>query len=154
LRDSAVVLAVIYPTRDGRIRQETIPAGSVLIRGEDGEALIARGLNDPGAAIAQQDLLVGILSSLGRVGEILNQPEVETRTAASDDRFAQTIVTRSREPELWAAALEGFFKTTADRLADRSDRAVEELLSRPTVAVLPAGTETSIVINSTFRVAR
>lgn len=151
---SASAIAVVYPDQDGNVRQEAIPAGSVLIRGEDGEALVAVGLNDPGPAIARQDLLVGILSSLGRIGEILNQPEVETRTASSDEDFAQTVISRSREPELWAAALEGFFSTTADRLSERSDQAVEELLSRPNVAVLPEETKTSIVINSTFRVAR
>lgn len=151
---SASAIAVVYPDQDGNVHQETIPAGSVLIRGEDGEALVAVGLNDPGPAIARQDLLVGILSSLGRMGEILNQPEVETRTASSDEDFAQTVISRSREPELWAAALEGFFSSTADRLSGRSDKAVEELLSRPNVAVLPEKTKTSIVINSTFRVAR
>jgi small nuclear ribonucleoprotein (snRNP)-like protein len=151
---SASAIAVVYSDQKGNVRQEMIPAGSVLIRGEDGEALVAVGLNDPGTAIARQDLLVAILGSLGRIGEILNQPEVETRTASSDEDFAQTVISRSREPELWAAALEGFFSTTADRLSERSDQAVEELLSRPNVAVLPEETKTSIVINSTFRVAR
>ena len=151
---NASAIAVIYPDRDGNIRQETLPAGAVLLRGKAGEALVAKALNDPGDAIAGQDLLIGVLSSLGTIGGRLNQPDVEARTNTSNDRFAQTIVTRSRKPEIWAAALEGFFAPLADRLANRSDRAVDEMLRRPTVAVLPEGTETSIVINSTFRVTR
>ena len=151
---NASAIAVIYPDQDGNIRQETLPAGAVLLRGKAGEALVAKALNDPGDAIAGQDLLIGVLSSLGTIGERFNQPNIEARTATSNDRFAQTIVTRSRKPELWAAALEGFFAPLVDRLAKRSDRAVEEMLNRPTVAVLPEGTETSIVINSTFRVTR
>ena len=151
---NASAIAVIYPDQDGNIHQETLPAGAVLLRGKAGEALVAKALNDPGDAISGQDLLIGVLSSLGTIGERFNQPNIEARTATSNDRFAQTIVTRSRKPELWAAALEGFFAPLADRLAKRSDRAVEEMLNRPTVAVLPEGTETSIVINSTFRVTR
>jgi hypothetical protein len=150
---SASAIAVIYPSNTGEIRQETIPLGSILVRGEDGEALVAESLNDPGSDIAKQDLLVGILSSLGRIGEIFNQPDIQTRTS-SDDEFDQTTISRSREPQIWAAALEGFFRTTADRLSDRSDRAIEELLNRPDVVVLPEGTEVSIVVNSLFRVAR
>jgi hypothetical protein len=151
---SASAIAVIYPSNTGEIHQETIPFGSIVVRGEEGEALVAESLNDPGSDIAKQDLLVGLLSSLSRVGEIFNQPDIQTRTSSSEDDFNQTTLSRSREPQIWAAALEGFFRTTADRLSDRSDRAIEELLNRPDVVVLPEGTKVSIVVNSVFRVAR
>jgi hypothetical protein len=151
---SASAIAVIYPNDAGEVRQATIPFGSILVRGEDGEALVAESLSDPGSDIAKQDLLVGLLSSLGRIGEIFNQPDIQTRTSSSEDDFDQTTISRSREPQIWAAALEGFFRTTADRLSERSDRAIEELLNRPNVVVLPEGTEVSIVVNSFFRVAR
>lgn len=151
---SASAIAVIYPNDAGEVRQETIPFGSILVRGEDGEALVAESLNDPGPDIAKQDVLVGLLSSLGRIGEIFNQPDIQTRTFSSEDDFDQTTISRSGEPQIWAAALEGFFRTTADRLSDRSDRAIEELLNRPNMVVLPEGTEVSIVVNSFFHVAR
>jgi hypothetical protein len=50
--------------------------------------------------------------------------------------------------------LDGFFNTTAQRLNQRSEQATQELIRRNTVAVLPAGTEVSVVINSFFRVNR
>jgi hypothetical protein len=111
---------------------------------------VAEKLRDAGGAIAGQDLLVGALSALGRVGEIINQPESQTTTTGRG--FSQTS-TRSN-PSVLAAVLEGAFETTAERLSSRSDTMVEEMLQRPNVLVLAGETEVSVVVNSLFRIAR
>jgi Bacterial conjugation TrbI-like protein len=146
----ASAVAVVYRRVDGQTKQEAIPVGTVLIRGIEGNALVAQKLHDSGGAIAGQDLLVGALSALGRVGEIINQPESQTTTPGRD--FSQTS-TRSN-PSVLAAVLEGAFETTAERLSSRSDTRVEEMLQRPDVLVLPGETEVSVVVNSLFRIAR
>jgi hypothetical protein len=146
----ASAVAVVYRGADGQTKQEAIPVGTVLIRGVEGEALVAEKLHDAGGAIAGQDLLVGALSALGRVGEIINQPESQTTTTGRG--FSQTS-TRSN-PSVLAAVLEGAFETTAERLSSRSDTMVEEMLQRPNVLVLAGETEVSVVVNSLFRIAR
>jgi Bacterial conjugation TrbI-like protein len=146
----ASAVAVLYRGADGRTKQEAIPVGTVLIRGIEGNALVAQKLHDSGGAIAGQDLLVGALSALGRVGEIINQPESQTTTSGRG--FSQTS-TRSN-PSVLAAVLEGAFETTAERLSSRSDTMVEEMLQRPNVLVLSGETEVSVVVNSLFRIAR
>jgi hypothetical protein len=146
----ASAVAVVYQGADGQTKQEAIPVGTVLIRGTEGSALVAEKLRDAGGAIAGQDLLIGALSALGRVGEIMNQPESQTVT--TNGRFSQTS-TRSN-PSVLAAVLEGAFETTAERLSSRSDTMVEEMLQRPNVLVLAGETKVSVVVNSLFRIAR
>lgn len=144
----ASAVAVLYRDQSGTVQQQALPPGAVLIRGKQGSPLIAENLHNPGGAIAGQDLLVAALSSLGRIGEIINQPQ--TQTVTSGLGYSQTS-TRS-DPEIWAAALEGAFGTTAERLSDRSDQMIEEMLSRPNVIVLTPESDVSVVVNSFFQV--
>lgn len=151
---SASAIALIYPDSQGIIKQETIPAETLLIRGRGQQPLIAKKLNDVGTDIAQQDLLVGLLSSLGKVGSIVNQPRTQSSTVVSSGTFNQSTITSNSNPQIWAAALEGFFSPVSERLSRRSDQAVQELLERPNIQFLPEGTEVSVVVNSFLKVER
>lgn len=151
---SASAIALIYPDSQGAVKQETIPAETFLIRGRGQQPLIAKKLNDVGTDIAQQDLLVGLLSSLGKVGSIVNQPRTQSSTVVSSGTFNQSTITSNSNPQIWAAALEGFFSLVSERLSRRSDQAVQELLQRPNIQFLPEGTEVSVVVNSFLKVER
>ncbi|MEH1965336.1 hypothetical protein [Nostoc sp.] len=151
---SASAIALIYPDSQGTVKQETIPAEALLIRGRRQQPLIAKKLNDVGTDIAQQDLLVGLLSSLGKVGSIVNQPRTQSSTVVSSGTFNQSTITSNSNPQIWAAALEGFFSPVSERLSRRSDQAVQELLQRPNIQFLPEGTEVSVVVNSFLKVER
>ncbi len=151
---SASAIALIYPDSQGTVKQETIPADTLLIRGRGQQPLIAKKLNDVGTDIAQQDLLVGLLSSLGKVGSIVNQPRTQSSTVVSSGTFNQSTITSNSNPQIWAAALEGFFSPVSERLSRRSDQAVQELLQRPNIQFLPEGTEVSVVVNSFLKVER
>jgi hypothetical protein len=149
---SASAIALIYPDTQGKIRQETIPENTLLIQGEDNQPLIAQKLNDVGPQIAQQDLLIGLLSGLGRVGSVINQPRTQSNTITSGGTFSQSVITTTSDPEIWAAALEGFFSPTADRISQRSDQVVQELMQRPNIQFLPEGTKVSVVVNSFLKI--
>ncbi|MBN3961517.1 TrbI/VirB10 family protein [Nostoc sp. NMS8] len=151
---SASAIALIYPDSQGTVKQESIPAETLLIRGRGQQPLIAKKLNDVGTDIAQQDLLVGLLSSLGKVGSIVNQPRTQSSTVVSSGTFNQSTITSNSNPQIWAAALEGFFSPVSERLSRRSDQAVQELLQRPNILFLPEGTEVSVVVNSFLKVER
>ncbi|MEA5554828.1 hypothetical protein VB713_28295, partial [Anabaena cylindrica UHCC 0172] len=151
---SATGIALVYPDSQGTVKQETIPASTLLIRGGNKRPLIAQKLNDVGSEIAQQDLLVGLLSSLGKVGSIVNQPRTQSSTVVSNGTFNQNTVSSTADPQIWAAALEGFFSPVSDHLLRRSDQAVQELLQRPNIQFLPEGTEVSVVVNNFLQVAR
>ena len=151
---SATGIALVYPDSQGTVKQETIPVSTLLIRGNNKRPLIAQKLNDVGSEIAQQDLLVGLLSSLGKVGSIVNQPRTQSSTVVSNGTFNQNTVSSTADPQIWAAALEGFFSPVSERLSRRSDQAVQELLQRPNIQFLPEGTEVSVVVNNFLQVAR
>ena len=149
------VVAVVYPDSSGQIQQQTIPKDSILIRGADNRPLIARGMQDPGAAIARQDILVGLLGAAGQVGEIVNQPNTQSSTAVSNGGFSsQTIQTSNPRPNLLAAAVQGFFQPMSQRLSQRAEQTTQELTSRPNVAIVPQGTRVSVFFNTFFEVTR
>ena len=152
---SQSVVALVYPDAAGRIQQVPIPPGNLIVRGTDNQPLIADSLFDRGSEIAKADILVGILGSLGRVGEIINRPAQETFSQQSGF-FGSTAVktTTSPEPNILAAALEGFFTPTAQRLRERSDRDAQELLKRGNVAIVPEGTQVSVFVNAFVTVQR
>jgi len=94
------------------------------------------------------------LSALGQAGALLNQPTEKFSKAIDSDSFSSTTMRRSRQPSLLPALLDGFFTTTAQRLNQRSEQQTQDLIKRNTLAIVPAGTEVSVVINSFFRVNR
>ena len=151
---SASAIAIVYRDRSGQIRQQALPSDSLQIRGQDNRPLIAQKLNDVGPDIARQDLLTGLLNSLGRVGTIINQPRTQSSTVTSGGGFNQSVITTSAEPQIWAAALEGFFNPIVERMSRRSDQNMQELLQRPNVQFVSEGTEVSVVVNSFLRVNR
>ncbi|MEG4518979.1 MULTISPECIES: hypothetical protein [unclassified Microcoleus] len=152
---SQSVVALVYPDSAGRIQQVPIPPGYLIVRGTDNQPLIADSLFDRGSEIAKADILVGILGSLGRVGEIINRPAQENFSQQSGF-FGSTAIktTTSREPNILAAALEGFFTPTAQRLRERADRDAQELLKRGNVAIVPEGTQVSVFVNAFVTVQR
>ncbi|MFB2839317.1 TrbI/VirB10 family protein [Floridanema evergladense] len=151
----ASAIAIVYTDESGKVKQQEIPSGAILIAGEDGTPLIAKGHLDSGDDIAKQDLFVGLLSGIGRVGEVFTQPRTTSSTSINSGGFNRdTITVENREPQIWSAVLDGFFSPLAKRLERRSQRAVEELLSRPNIAMVPKGTKVSVTVNSFLTISR
>ncbi|MEO1377988.1 MAG: hypothetical protein AAFW70_27665 [Cyanobacteria bacterium J06635_10] len=147
------VVAVVYKDSAGRVKQKTIPKNTILIRGENNKPLLAKSISDKGKAIAQQDILIGLLGAAGRAGEVFNQNQNQSSTVISNNSFSsQTFNTKARKPNLLAAAVEGFFKPMSQRLSQRANKASNEIMNRPDVAVVPVGTKVSVVFSNFFEV--
>lgn len=150
----ATAVALVYSDRNGQIKQQPIPEGAILIAGEGGGPLIASGYFDPGSDIAGQDILTAVLSGVGRVGQVFAEPKVRSSSSISGRFGSSTTTVESRDPQIWSAVLDGFFSPLAKRMESRSDRATEELLNRPNVAVVNKGTPVSITVNSFLNIYR
>jgi hypothetical protein len=150
----ATAVALVYSDRNGQIKQQPIPEGAILIAGEGGRPLIASGYFDPGSDIAGQDILTAVLSGVGRVGQVFAEPKVRSSSSISGRFGSSTTTVESRDPQIWSAVLDGFFSPLAKRMESRSDRATEELLNRPNVAVVNKGTPVSITVNSFLNIYR
>ncbi|MEG4505683.1 hypothetical protein QUA81_31425 [Microcoleus sp. F6_B4] len=150
----ATAVALVYSDRNGQIKQQPIPEGAILIAGEGSGPLIASGYFDPGSDIAGQDILTAVLSGVGRVGQVFAEPKVRSFSSISGGFGNSTTTVESRDPQIWSAVLDGFFSPLAKRMESRSDRATEELLNRPNVAVVNKGTPVSITVNSFLNIYR
>jgi hypothetical protein len=150
----ATAVALVYSDRNGQIKQQPIPEGAILIAGEGSGPLIASGYFDPGSDVAGQDILTAVLSGVGRVGQVFAEPKVRSSSSISGRFGNSTTTVESRDPQIWSAVLDGFFSPLAKRMESRSDRATEELLKRPNVAVVNKGTPVSITVNSFLNIYR
>lgn len=153
VRQSAI--AVVYRDRLGRIRQQEIPPNNLIVRGSNNKHLVAKSQGRSNGSILQQDLLIGALSSLGRIGEIINRPEEELiREDDGFDSYRRERRTTSDEGDILGAALEGFFERSADRLSERSNQSIERQLARKPVLVVPEGEKATVYVNAFLEVYR
>jgi hypothetical protein len=109
---------------------------------------------DKGQAIAQQDILIGLLGAAGRTGEVFNQNQSQSSIVTSNGDFnSQIITTKANKPNILAAAVEGFFKPMSQRLTQRADKASNEISNSPDVAILPVNTKVSIFFNNFLEIS-
>ncbi|NJL63254.1 MAG: hypothetical protein HC903_17290 [Methylacidiphilales bacterium] len=148
------VVAIIYKDKLGQIKQQQIPQGVISIQTEDNKPLIAQALSDKGKAIAQQDILIGLLGAAGRAGEIFNQNQSQSSSVISNGGLSSQIVsTKANKPNILGAAVEGFFKPMSQRLGQRADKASSDILSRPDVVIVPKSAKISIFFNNFLEVS-
>ncbi|BAY41246.1 hypothetical protein NIES2111_56420 (plasmid) [Nostoc sp. NIES-2111] len=123
-----------------------ISTGAISVTGEGGRPLIAKKFQDRGGEIARNDLFGGAVSALGKVGEIINQPDSEEEI---EDEFTGRIRRRSsgNRRNVTGALLEGFFGQVSQNVSQRNQRATQEINSRPNAWFIPQGTKVSITVN-------
>ncbi|MBD2682859.1 MULTISPECIES: TrbI/VirB10 family protein [Nostoc] len=126
-----------------------IGAGAISVTGEGGRPLIARRFQDRGGEIARSDLFGGAVSALGKVGEIMNQPDSEEEV---EDEFTGSIRRRSsgNRRNVTGALLEGFFGQVSENISQRNQRTTQEIFSRPNAWYIGAGTKVTITVNRTL----
>jgi hypothetical protein len=148
------VTAIVYTDKSGRVKQQQITQGVISIQAEDNKPLIAQALSDKGKAIAQQDILIGLLGAAGRAGEVFNQNQSQSSIVTSNGNFnSQVITSKANKPNILAAALEGFFKPMSQRLTQRADKASSEISNSPDVAILPVNTKVSVFFNNFLEIS-
>jgi hypothetical protein len=124
-----------------------ISAGAISVTGVGGRPLIARRFQDRGGEIARNDLFGGAVSALGKVGEIMNQPNNEEEI---EDEFTGRRIRRrssGNQRNLTGALIEGFFGQVSQNLSQRNQRATEEITSRPNTWFIPQGTKVTFNVN-------
>ncbi|MCW5318769.1 hypothetical protein GTQ43_35410 [Nostoc sp. KVJ3] len=123
-----------------------ISAGAISVTGVGGRPLIARRFQDRGGEIARSDLFGGAVSALGKVGEIMNQPDSEEEIS---DEFTGRIRKRSsgNQRNLTGALMSGFFGQVSQNISQRNQRNTQEITSRPNTWFIPQGTKVTFNVN-------
>lgn len=122
-----------------------ISAGAISITGEGGKPLIAKKFQDRGGEIARNDVFGGLVSGLGKVGEIINQPDTEEEWEDDDGR-TRTRTSGNRR-NITGALMEGFFGQVSQNMNQRNQRASQEIMARPNSWYISAGTKVTITVN-------
>lgn len=130
-------------SQNGQQTELTLAPGAIEVRGDKGNPLIARRLENRGRSIAGMDIGLFALSGVARGAELLNQAEesvvvTDTSTTVSQDR---------PQPNILAGVLEGGAGELRERIGERNERAIQEALSRSNPWYLKAGTRLQVFVN-------
>lgn len=148
-------VAVVYRDRSGNLQQQEIAPHNLIVRGRDNQHLIAKSQGGSSGGSLEQDLLVGAMSGLGNIGEVINRPTEEiVREDDSFDSYRRSRRTTSGEADILGAALEGFFERTAERVSDRSTQRTERQAARKDLLLVPTGEQVTVYVNAFLEVQR
>lgn len=143
-------VAVSYEDSQGILKQELLPPGAIVIRGENNGPLVSEQTTDPGGAVLGQDVLIGLMAAGAKGFEELNQPD--ENTTISDDFVIRT--SSDRNSSLLNGAAEGVFTASKERLDERSEQIVERELAKVPIYHLEAGEQVTIFVNSFLEINR
>jgi hypothetical protein len=147
---NGVISAVAVSQLDNTGMEQPLPPESLVLTGEQGSPLIAKGYFDDGGTIASMDFSTAALGALGKVGEILNRPKEQTSSSTSGGTVSQTTTSTTGEPNLLGALLEGGASPVLDQILKRNDRAIQDLQKRKNLWFLEAGTPVQIMVTRSF----
>lgn len=147
------VVAVVYQAPSGEIRQEAVQPGTIVVRGEGNEPLIAARQRRSNFG---NDLMLGLMGAAGRVGELLNQGDLfeSSSSAGGSNGGSSTSVTRrSGDTNVTAAALDGFFNPLVERAQERAAAREEEQQNSANILMVEEGESVSVIVNGILEVS-
>ena len=142
------VVAIIYADRNGNMQQDMLERGVLSIRGKNNAPLIAQLSNEQNTT--RQDLMFGLSNALSNIGRTINSGSTTSTSASSPNSASSTTIFSNGDRNILAAALEGFFGATTERMQQRLEPDDERL----PVLVVPEGEEVSVFVNGLLNVNR
>ena len=153
-KGSLSAIAIVYKDAAGNTHQQQIPSGAITIKGTNNSPLIAQSSSGNRPIISKQDVLLGALSGLGNIGQVINRPRSQTTINSSVLGSNQTTISTANNPNILAAALEGVFNTTVRRATEKAAQADIQPTQPRNVSVIAKGTEVTVFVNAFLRVAK
>jgi hypothetical protein len=118
-----------------------------LIRGEDGNPLVAEIHHDREAAITARDVGQFALGAIRGAASTYTRANTRVQTGNG-----ATIITENNPaPNILAGALEGGTDAILDTITDRNQRAAEALEQRPHIPYIQAGTPVQVFVNQSMQ---
>ncbi|MEX0270490.1 TrbI/VirB10 family protein [Leptolyngbyaceae cyanobacterium UHCC 1019] len=143
------VIAVVAPSVKGNQVVE-LPFGAIQIVGEAGKPLVAERQNPERGRLAGKDITVALLGALGQVGGLLNRLGNQTTTTSP---YLSTTSISNGQTNILGGLLEGGFGKLADRVAQRQQQEIDQILKRPNLWYIPANRELTIFVSAPMEVA-
>ena len=128
-------------------RELVLPSQTILIRGDNGDPLVAESYGDIGGDVAAMDMGQFALGAIRRVGELYTRSDSRVQTGDGT-----TVITESiPAPNILAGALEGGADAILDSISDRNQRAIEKLQEQPRIPYIPAGSTVQVFVNQSMQ---
>jgi hypothetical protein len=137
------VISVKLPTS----QEFTPPAGSIVVRAENGGLLLGEDYFNRGSQIAGRNFNRVLLGGLSTVGSNANRPTVSISTIFGG---AGNVTTNNAEPNFWLSLLEGSAKEGLSIATEENQAAIKEALAAPKVFKLPKNLKVQVYTNSTI----
>ncbi len=142
----SLVTAILKDGTEYPVSKEAI---SVL--GSGGEPLIAHQYHNKGGEIFSLDAGLGLVSGLAKVGEIINQPDVQTSISQSGGGFSSVQTSSNGRRSIGAAFLSGAFGALSEQVKVRNQKALQEIIGRPNIWFVRKGTKILITVNRSMQ---
>lgn len=126
-----------------------ISRGAISVLADGAKPLIAKKFQDKGGEIAQYDITLGLVSGLGKIGEVLNESDSTTIINSSTNTFNSSSINSSRR-NIGGAFLEGAFGTLSNIIGKRTETANTEIAARPNAWYISKGTKVTFMVNRTL----
>jgi hypothetical protein len=134
------------------IKDETeypVSSGTISVLDRAGSPLIARPYENKGPEIAKYDTTLGAIAGIAKVGEIINKPDAQVTQVLP---LGGTITSSSNNKHnIGAAFVEGAFGKLSETVGKRTERATNEIMSRPVVWYVPKGTKITILVDRSLK---
>jgi hypothetical protein len=142
------VAALVVPTSQGN-QVVNVPAGTVLIAGQNGTPLIAGNYTNTRKQLLNKDLGIALMGALGQVGTLLNRPLNES--TSTSPYLSSTNVTNG-STNILGGLLQGGFGALRTQVSQRQQQDVQAILNRPNIWYVPSDRPVQVFINSSFEV--
>ncbi|AUB44237.1 Cell division protein DedD (plasmid) [Nostoc flagelliforme CCNUN1] len=127
-----------------------ISNGAISILGEGANPLVVRPFKDKGGELASQDLTVGLVNGVSKIGEILNQSDSSSSTVNSATGTFSSSVTSNSQRNIGGAFLEGAFGSLGKIIGRRAETSTQEIAARTSIWYVPKGTKITFMVNRTL----
>lgn len=121
-----------------------LPSGAVLVRAENGGAMVARRRNGGNQVLST--VMSSALAGLGEAGRTLSQPRSTTTTNGG-----VTTSSSDSEPNPLAAFASGSANSLATQIQQAATSASQRAASGPTVWRISEGTKVQVFVNNSFQ---
>ncbi|MFN6568203.1 TrbI/VirB10 family protein [Dendronalium sp. ChiSLP03b] len=127
-----------------------ISSGAIAVLGSGGKPLIAKKFQGIGGEIARYDLTVGLVGGLVKVGEVINQPDVQQSIQNGGIGFSSNTTIQNNRRNIGGAFLNGAFGKLGNVISNRAERSNQEISARPNVWYIKKGTKVTFLVNRTL----
>ena len=130
-------------------QEYVLPTGAIGIRGRDGQPFMASKYGK-GSSLLSADLQGVLFGAIGRVGQVLTQPDSQASTDVSGTGFSSSTTSSHGGKNILGAVLDGAFNPLSQQIQQRTQENRAAIRSLPELWYVGAGKDVQVFVNQSF----